>query len=165
MPISATGNNTRLPRDAGVTLVEAMVALVVIGLAVGVVLLLAPGPDRATREAAERLAARAIMAGDESIIVNRTMALVVTPEGYGFERLEDNGWAPAAFGSPLAFRDWPENVEARVEQTSAETGDARVARFDAFGGATPASIVISGSGARWRVRIDGQGEVHVAQAE
>ncbi len=163
MPISATGS--KLPRDAGVTLVEAMTALMIVGLVAGAAVLLAPGPSRGIQTEAERFAARAVLASEESIIANRTMALVVTNEGYGFERLEQNGWFPAEYSSPLGFRPWPSNLEARVEETSAEPNDPRIARFNSIGAATPASVVISGAGARWRVTIQGTGEVNVARAE
>lgn len=161
MATSATGNR-RLPRDAGVTLVEAMVALMIVGLMAGAVVLLAPGPGQKTRQAAEQLAARMTLASEESVIANRPLALVVTHEGYGFERLEPNGWFPAEHGSPLGFRAWPSDVEARVE-----AGDEapRIARFDALGGSTPAQVIVSGAGARWRVSLDGQGGVDVAPAE
>ena len=161
-PISATGNR-RFGRDAGVSLVEAMVALVIIGLIVGTVVVLAPGPGRRTQTEAERLAARISFAAEESIVVNRTLALVVTNEGYGFERLEDNGWTPAEQSSPLGFRAWPSEIEARVDQVEG-ADDARVARFDAIGGATPVTVVLSGAGARWSVVVDAQGGVDVAQA-
>ncbi|MEZ5995735.1 MAG: GspH/FimT family pseudopilin [Hyphomonadaceae bacterium] len=164
MPISATGNN-KLARDAGVTLVEALMALMVVGMMAGAVILLAPGPDWKTRQEAQRMAARAVMASEESIVVNRTTALVVTSDGYGFERLEENGWAPADARSPLGFRAWPEGLDVRVEQSASGEGDDRVARFDALGGATPARIVLAGAGARWRVAIDGQGGVNVERAD
>lgn len=164
MPISAIGNN-RLPRDAGVTLVEALTALMIVAMMAGAVILLAPGPDRKTRDEAERLAARIVMASEESIVVNRTLALVVTHEGYGFERLEENGWAPAEPRSPLGFRAWPGELDVRVDQRLGDEDDPRIARFDAMGVATPASLVLSGAGARWRVVIDGEGEVDVARAD
>lgn len=163
MLISATGNK-RLAPDAGVTLVEAMMALMIVAMAAGAVILLAPGPDSKVREEAERLAARAVLASEESIIANRTTALVVTADGYGFERLEENGWAPAPHGSPLAFRRWPDGFEARVE-SGGDENDPRVARFDALGGATPASLVVTGAGAQWRVEVDGQGGVNVEPAD
>jgi general secretion pathway protein H len=159
----ATGSKLR--GDAGVSLVEAMVALMILGLITGAVMLAAPGPGREPRLEAERLAARMVMAGEESIVANRAMALVLTAEGYGFERLEPNGWAPAEHGSPLGFRAWSNEVDVRVESSEAAGEDTRVARFDTLGGASPVSVIISGSGARWRVTLDGQGEVNVARAE
>jgi len=163
MPISATGN--RLAPDAGVTLVEALTALMIVGLMAGAVILMAPGAGRTTRIEAERLAARAALASEESIIANRPVSLVVTDNGYGFERLEDNGWFPAEQRSPLAFRPWPANIDVRVEQRAGEADDPRVVRFDATGGASPARLVLSGAGVRWRVDIDAQGRAYVTQAE
>jgi general secretion pathway protein H len=161
MPTLETGNKPHA-NDAGVSLVEAMVALLIVSLVVGVVMLVAPGPERKTREAADQLAARMLFAGEESIVANRAISLVVTDEGYGFERLEDNGWFAVEQASPLGFRAWPDDIEVRVENAP---DDPRVVRFDALGGATPASIVMSGAGARWRVTLDESGEVDVTLAE
>lgn len=164
MRTSVTGNK-RLPRDAGFSLVEAMTAMMIVGLMAGAVLLLAPGADNKTRTEAERMAARIAAASEESILVNRPMSLVATHEGYGFERLEPAGWASAAPNSPLGFRVWPDDLQIRVEQSSADADDPRIVRFDTLGGATPAAIVLDGGGARWRVIVDGQGGAHVARAE
>ncbi len=163
-PTLATGSS-RFRSDAGVSLVEAMVALMIVGLMAGAVVLLAPGPARESQTEAERLAARIVLAGEESIIANRPLSLVVTQEGYGFERLEPNGWFPAEHGSPLGFHAWPNDLDVVVEKPDGTGDDTRIARFDAIGGATPAAIVLSGSGTRWRVAIDGQGEVNVARTE
>jgi len=161
MAISATGNK-RLPRDAGVSLVEAMVALLVISLTVGIVLLVMPGGDRAARNTADRLAAQMVLASEESVIANRSMSLVVTAEGYGFERLEDDGWFPAPPQSPLGFRAWPVGLEAQIE---GENDDDRATRFDPLGGASAASIRLEHAGVAWRVAINEAGEVEVEQAE
>jgi type II secretion system protein H len=163
-PISATGNS-RLKADAGVSLVEAMTALMIVGLMVGAVMLLAPGPDSKTRAEAERLAARLVLAGEESVIVNRPLSLVMNSEGYGFERLEDGGWFPAEHNSTLGFRAWPADVDVAIVEPDGADADGRIARFDALGGATPVAVVISGSGARWRVSIDAGGGVNVTPEE
>lgn len=161
MATLATGSN-RLAADAGVTLVEAMVALLVISLSVGVVLLVMPQGNRTARQAAERLAAQMVLAGEESVIVNRPLSLVVTPEGYGFERLDETGWTPAAPNSALGFRVWPEGLEAQLPEAVEE---GRVARFDPLGGASAARIVLEHAGEAWRVDIAESGEVDVEQAE
>ena len=160
MPISATGNN-RLAADAGVSLIEALMALMIVSMMAGAVVLMAPERRQSARLEAERLAARMQAAGEESIIANRALALRVSDEGYGFERFEDGRWVEIAHGAPLAFRPWPPGVEASVEQEAA----GRAAHFDVLGGASAAPIVLSKDGARWRVSMDQQGQVYVARAE
>jgi type II secretion system protein H len=165
MPTSATGNRCAgLPRDAGVSLVEAMVALLIIGLMVSAVMLMAPPQDRETRALAERMAAHLTLASEESILTNRPVALLVTREGYGFARLEETGWRRIETGSPLTFRVWPEGVAYTLDGDASGQGD-RVVRFDALGGATPARIVLTRGGAHWSVAVDAEGEAHVARVE
>jgi type II secretion system protein H len=162
MLISATGNRRR--SQGGFTLVEAMTALMVVAFVAGIVFLMAPSPDREARTQTERFAQRLALASDESVMRNQTVALVMNDDGYGFERLSENGWAPVEPNSPLRFRAWPAGLSFRVEEPEA-VKDGRVARFDAMGGATPARILIAGGGVRWRVEIDGQGSAHVARTQ
>lgn len=162
-PILAIGNKP--PADSGFSLVEALTALMVMGLLVGAVVLAAPGADHKVRQEAERLAARIVAAQDESILTNRPLALVVTQNGYAFERLEQQGWIAAGHSAPLGFRAWPADLTVHIERQEGAEDNTRIARFDALGGATPAALVLSGWGARWRVAINGQGEAHVARAD
>jgi type II secretion system protein H len=161
MPISSTGNRRA---DAGFSLVEAMTALMVAAFVAGAVFLMAPSPSREARAQTERFAQRLALAADDSVLRNRPVALVVTNDGYGFERLERNGWAPVEPGSPLRFRAWPQGLSYRVEAPE-DVREGRVARFDATGGASPARIVLAGGGVRWRIEIDGQGRTHVKRVD
>lgn len=167
MLISAIGNR-RARGDAGYTLVEALTALAVVAFAAGAVLLMAPGGDRQTRSFAERFAAQAALAGQESIIRNRPVGLMITAEGFGYARLEAAGWQRIEGASALAFSPWPDHIAHRVED-GAYVDDPRedglAVRFDATGGATPARIAFSGDGARWVVEIDGQGRAHVSRPD
>jgi general secretion pathway protein H len=154
-----------LRRDSGVSLVEAMATLLIIGLAVSAVMLTASPQERETRALAERLAAHLTLASEESILTNRPVALLVTPEGYGFARLEEGGWRRIESGSALTFRAWPDGVDCRIEARETQSDDGRVVRFDALGGATPARIMLSRGGVRWSVAVDGKGESHVARED
>lgn len=166
MPISATGNSARLKSDAGVTLVEALATLMIIALVAGMVMLMAPPQERETREAAEQLARRLSLASEESIITNKPVGFMVTPRGYGFARLDETGWHPIETGSPLMFRAWPQGVNYSVTHERAVMDEEEpVVRFDALGGATPATITLRRGGVRWSVAVDGQGESHVARVE
>jgi general secretion pathway protein H len=165
MPILATGSR-RLARDAGVSLIEALMALMIVSLMAGAVVLLSGAREQQARVEAERLAARIELAREESVIANRAMALSVTAEGYGFERYVDGRWVATEHGSPLSFRPWPREIEARVEQSEfGEEDEGRVARFDVLGGAGEASILLSRSGVGWRVRVSGEGQTDVTRAE
>lgn len=163
MPMSATGDR-RLPREAGVSLVEMMVVLFIAGLVAGAALLVMPGPDRTLHETASRLAARMAAASDESVMLNRRIALVVSAEGYRFERLEENGWIRVGDRAGLAPTAWPRGVAPNLPRPGADgPPGGRVATFDPVGGATPVRIALSDGGGRagWAVEIDGSGAVHV----
>lgn len=154
MRISATGN--RLTRDAGVSLVEVLTALAVIAMMAGMVVVMAPGPERQARSLAERVAARAIAASEESVLTNRPIALVVNDAGYGFERFEEGGWRPLDPASPFGFRAWPDDVRAT---------SAGAVRFEPTGGASPGVVTIAARASAWRVSVDEGGRAHVARAD
>src|SRR5690606_26596161 len=97
----------RAHRSAGFTLVEVMTTLAVLGLVAGAVMLAAPGADTRVHGGVERLAARLKLASDQSVLLNRDIALVATPEGYHFEKLEEDGWRRIENAGSLGFRAWP----------------------------------------------------------
>ena len=67
---SATGTS-----EAGFTLVELVVVMVIIGITSAALLLTLPGPDARVRGAADRLAARAVAARDLAILTGETVTL------------------------------------------------------------------------------------------
>lgn len=159
MPTSARPNDLH-GSEAGFTLVEVMTALLIASMLAGAVLLLWPGANMTVRATAEKLAARVSAAADESVLVNRQIALVVTADGYGFDRREPDGWRRIEGDSPLAFQAWPAQVDAEIEAPSAtEQPGNRIAILDPLGGATPMRLVIGG-GVKWTVEIDTEGAVH-----
>lgn len=161
MPTSAPNSSS-----AGFTLVETMAALFIVGLAAGAVVLMAPGQDARTRAAAERLAARLKAASDVSVMTNRDVALVVTAEGYGFERQEEAGWQRVDSEPALVFRAWPAGLVPHIElPKQGEAPMPRIAQFDPLGGATPLKIVLDDASSRWAVAIDDAGEIRVNRAE
>lgn len=167
MRTSATGEDRA---DAGYTLLEALATLAIVGLLSTAVLLSSPGPERRTRAAAEEFAARLALASDESVLINRPVALVLSAEGYGFARLQDDGWRRIETRSPLIFRPWPNGIEHRVEAAEGLAPGipeeaTRVVRFDSQGGATPARIVLSGGGAQYEIVVGPQAETRVARRD
>jgi len=153
MPISATG--TRRAREAGFTLVEVMVTLLLLGLVTGVALLTLPsGGARLTREA-EQLAARIKHAQREAMLTNRSVEVVVASGDSRFRVRRSGRWQPLEEG-PFRPRPWPEGVTAAL----AETGRHGV-RFDPSGAADPAVIRLSAEERTMEVRVDAQGRVTV----
>lgn len=82
----------RRPKRNGFSLVEMMVVLMVMGLLAGVAVLTLPGDERKLRGEAERFAARTLAARDEAIIGARPISVVVSEQGYYFERRSDGRW-------------------------------------------------------------------------
>lgn len=155
-------------RAAGFTLVEMMVTLAVIGLLASVVMLAAPGADTRLHGELDRLAARLKLASDQSVLLNREIALVAAAEGYHFERLEEDGWVRMNAQTPLGFRPWPGRKAPLVEVPilpEAEDGGRRVAEFDPLGGASAMRLMFGETGAAWRVAIDEAGEIRVDRAD
>lgn len=154
-------------RTAGFTLVEMMVTLAVIGLLASTVMLAAPSPDTRLHADVDRLAARLKLASDQSILMNREIALVAALEGYHFERLEEDGWVRMDAQAPLGFELWPGKKAPLVEiptATEQEGEGSRLAEFDPLGGASTMRLVFGEAGLAWRIAIDEAGEIRVARA-
>lgn len=142
-------------RPRGVTLVELLVVIAVIGAAVTAVILTLPDPRGALVAEAEGLAARLSAARDAAILNRRSVALRVDGQGYQVEQRTPDGWA-AMPGRGFAARSWP--AGATVELTP--PGQERI-RFDATGLATPATIQLLRDGAAVAVTVDAAGAVSV----
>jgi type II secretion system protein H len=161
-PTPTSRSNALLRRDAGVTLVEMMIAVLIVSLAAGLVMLAAPGPERQMRAFVERFAAIVARGAEESVIANKPVALIVTDAGFGFQRREGEMWMDMAPGSPLGFRAWPDGVRY---DAAPSRDDGRVTTFDVLGAATPTELRLIKDGALWRVRIESDGGVDVARLD
>jgi type II secretion system protein H len=150
--------------SAGFTLVEVMATLAIVALVASSVLLMSPGADSRLRSALESMATRIDLASDQSILMNRQLALVATSEGYHFERLDEDGWRRLETVPSLGFQAWPASGAPEIEGEGGEsdvTTSHRLARFDPLGGATPMRLRF---GEGWRVEIDQEGAVRVERA-
>ena len=154
-------------RSAGFTLVEVLTALAIVGLIASAVMLASPGADTRLHAGVERLAARLKLAGDQSVLVNRPVALVAAPEGYHFELRDEDGWRRMDAASSLGFQPWPGNVAPRVElpaDSEREGEGLRLAEFDPLGGASAMRLVFGTQGPAWLVAIDQAGAIRVDRA-
>lgn len=121
-PISATGiwiNNPRrtappVPpasaRTRGFTLLEILVVVLIIGIALGmVVLAVRPNPEHRLGDEAQRFAALVKLLGDEAIVRSAEMAVEVTPHSYRFLTLTADGWQ-AYEDDVFKTHDLPETI-------------------------------------------------------
>lgn len=91
--------------DAGFTLVELMVVLVIIGLMSGAVLMTMRDPRGRLTDDADRFAGRVRAAHDRAVVLARPVALWVSSTGYGFEERRGGRWQPIE-QKPLVSTDW-----------------------------------------------------------
>ncbi len=144
------------PNDSGMTLVEMLVVLAIIGVAAGAVTL---GIGSATRapsveSEARRFASRLQAAADDAMLGDRMVALTASEDGYGFASVESDGSIPS--GTPrMDFHQLPGGM--------AMTLSARppfILGLD--GAAKPLSATIESGDQRWVVRYDGLTTLAVA---
>jgi len=149
---------SKLKKDlqAGFTLIELMVVLMIMGLAAGAVVLAMPDPRGDLRHDAERFAARLHAARDKAILDSRDMAVVVDAYGYSFEHRARGRWIPEGEKAFAAVR-WSEGAQAIV----GTAGNGR-AVLDATGLAEPIDVALLRDAARVSIRMDADGAIRVA---
>ena len=136
-------------RRNGFTLVELMVVLVILGLAATAVVLAVPERGGSLHAEAERFAARAKAARDAAIVEARPVALTVDTGGYVFSHRRRGEWQAGP------RHTWGEDTAAETSGTLAGT------RFDSTGLAEPLTLTLRRGDRLARVRIAGDGTVHV----
>lgn len=140
------------PREAGFTLVELMVVLVIIGLAAAAVVLAMPQAGGSVASEADRFAARAKAARDTAILESRAVAVQIGRGGYEVARREGGAW----------------RTETRyqwVARTVPDLGgrDQASIRFDSTGFAEPVRITLRRGDERAAIDVAGDGGIRVVR--
>ena len=145
------------PRDgeAGVSLVEILVVLAIVGLVAGVGVLGLGAVDRGARAEAEarRLADRLQLAADEVLVTGTPHALIWDADGYRFLAWDRAGASWAGAPQPLLGRAH-ELAGALVIEREGSSPDGTLMITSEMAPA-PAELRIAGSSTPWQVRFDG----------
>lgn len=135
--------------ERGMTLIEMLIVLVIIGIAAGGVAL---GVGAATRAPsveteARRLALRLQAAADDAMIGDRILAFTAERHGYGFAAIGRDGKL-APLGDALAFHQLPGGITVTID-----VRPPLVLGVD--GGGKPMTALIENGAQKWIVRYDG----------
>ena len=148
------------PRDAGLTLVEMLVVLAIIGVMTSAAVLAIGGADRSAEAEARVLAARLRLAADETLVTNRRLAFAWDKRGYAFLGWDpaEGRWQAGADKGLGARHDLPAGLSLAGE-------GAEVTPILVDGGGAPISLAVSGRSGDWRVAFDGLDATATAGAQ
>jgi general secretion pathway protein H len=140
----------RVPHaDAGLTLIEMLIVLVIIGIAAGAVSLSVSAVTRApsVETEARRLATRLQAAADDAMLGDRIIAFTVRKDGYGFATMI-NGKAIPRTDDALGFHRLPAGMVVTLNV-------APPVVLGVDGSGQPLAATVESGSQRWMVSYDG----------
>lgn len=140
--------------EAGFTLVELMVVLVIMGLMASVAVLAVGRRQPSLAKVADQFGARLVRAKEEAILTNRPVGVRITSQGYAFRARTAAGWAALEDG-PFKPATWGDGVTAVMGAPYGQIS------FEASGAAEPLAVTLSRDTRRIRVSVDAAGNVRV----
>jgi len=179
-------------RQRGFTLIEMLIALMIVGLAASVVILNAPPAGQTAKKEATRFAARLSAASSEAIITGEVLGLELFTDGYRFLRYRGGDWVEAdgrvlspwlleaglslsfGVGETVSLKDNDKIISGRgadrgfggvdfdAEKENAPTPPPPV-QFHPYGEDTPVQVAFSDKRARWLGTLSANGDVEVSR--
>ena len=141
-------------RSNGFTLVELMVAVLVMALLASAVMLTAGSGGAQASEAAARFAGRIAAARDQAILTGRPVSVWVSASGYGFDSFQAGHWQPMTV-KPFRTEDWGKGV-----RLASGKGERTRVRFDSLGiPDQPLSLGLTADGREAKVVLAANGDV------
>ena len=183
MRILATGNRRR---QRGLTLVETLVVLAIIGLLASVVVLTLPAVSDDTEEEAYKLARHLRSAHELAIMRSQAIGLKIEPSTYTFLEYRNARWSPAEFRRTASRHALPEGMilefqysgfvapgtaginRRTVRENANETGQQQMTPeviYQPTGEVTALEITLSGEEEVWLVSQSPSGAVLVRQRD
>ncbi|MEO1323661.1 MAG: GspH/FimT family pseudopilin [Pseudomonadota bacterium] len=150
---------TRLSSQAGMTLVEVMAVLFIIGLTAGLVTLTLP--ERPTEEQASAQAFARVLreAQDQAIMAGQPVGLQLTEQGYGLVQWRQDLWRPQR-GAVVLPRGM--DISLQGEPRPAPLGWPTLI-FDPTGIVQPMQFQLRGRGVRIDISLEETGEVRLVE--
>ena len=149
-----------VPRhEAGLTLVEMLIVLAIIGVAAGAVALSVGAATRApnVETEARRLATRLQVAADDAMLGDRTLAFTATEDGYGFAEIGAAGLVPRT-DEALGFHRLPAGMVMTLSVRPPVL-------LGVDGSGQPLSATVESGSRRWLVTYDGMTALAVPAPE
>lgn len=164
MPILPTGHDKtfRTTSQAGFTLVEVLVSLLILGLMTGLVILNLPKDNDTLHKRGQRIAAHFEMAAQASIFYHEPVGIRLTDSGYEAVRYLKNEWVPLrtfAFGTGIEPELELVQNGIKVDLKAAGKLGVPPIRFDATGLATPFHLKIAAGPDEIRIQGDVTGRI------
>jgi general secretion pathway protein H len=155
MPISATGRSTadRRHLERGFTLLEMLVALVIVGMLAGLAMVSVNEGSRGLRFEAQRLAQLMILAREEAMLRGAPIRMETDERGLRFLVLREQRWQPLLDDGDLRPRAW---LGRTIVLTERADGAAQV-EFGRDAIDVPFRLVLRREGAEAHIVADGLG--------
>ncbi len=99
----------------GFTLIELLVVILIIGIVISFASLsLGQKSSRSLQDEAKRIHSLLRLAGEESVMQGRELAMQFSPEGYQFMTLDGADWVAVEKDNMLREREFPANLELEL---------------------------------------------------